>query len=158
MLKDNEYVAFKQRSKKHSYTTLKTIYFWGMKIGRIEGQIKEKWGEVRWYAKLDAPSSIHDLIYIGEFRGKYQWDPTKGIGYKLLDVINNMSQFFSLLLYVFVLHRLFFYNVAYWVAIMKNRDCAHDIVWAADYPKKILFGNRIALASHKKSQRLLAKD
>jgi hypothetical protein len=158
MLKDHEYAAFKQRSKKHTRSTLSTIYFWGMKIGRIEGQLKDKWGEVRWYAKLDAPSSIHDLIYVGEFRGKYQWDPTKGIGYKLLDVINNMSKFFSLLLYVFVLYKLFFYNVAYWVAILKNRDCAHDIIWAADYPKKILFSNKMATASHKKSQRLLAKD
>lgn len=152
MMNDKEYIAFRDRSKKHSSATLNALYFWGMKVGRIEGQIKSKWGEIRWYAKLDAPSSIHDLIYVNEFRGKYQWDPTKGIGYKLLDVVNNISKFFSLLLYVFVLYKLFFYNVAYWVAIYKNKDCAHDIVWAADHPKKILFGNRIALASHKKSQ------
>lgn len=158
MLKDHQYAAFKERSKKHVPSTLKAFEFWGRKIGRIEGQIKSKWGETRWYAKIEAPSSLHDLIYVSDFRVDYKWDPTKGSVYKALDVVNNISKFFSYLLYIFVLYKLFFYNVAYWVAIFKNIDCASDIVWSADYPKKILFGNKMATIVHAKNSRLLSKD
>jgi hypothetical protein len=158
MISDKDYIAFKERSRKHSSSTLKAFEFWGMKVGRIEGQIKSKWGETRWYAKLDAPESLHDIVYVQEFRDKYNWDPTKGQKYRILDIINNMSKFFSIFLYVFVLYKMFFYNVAYWVAIIKNTDCASDIVWSADYPKKILFGNKFANFIHKRNQRLLSKD
>lgn len=158
MLKDHEYAAFKERSKRHSSSTLKAFEFWGRRVGRIEGQIKSKWGETRWYAKIEAPSSLHDLVYVGDFEMKYRWDPTKGSKYRALDTINNISKFFSYLLYVFIFYKLFFYNVAYWVAIFKNRDCASDIIWSASYPKKILLGDKVAEIVRRRNSRLLSKD
>lgn len=143
MLKHDAYVKFKDRSKKHMNTTLNSFEFWGRKVGRIDGQIKSKFGEVRWYANLDRPNSIYEIIHVDEYT-MYRWDPSKSRTNAVLDSINNFSKFFTVLLYMFVLYKLFFYNVAYWVAFFKNRDCAADILYAADYPNKILLGKRAA--------------
>ena len=151
MMKADEYVHFKNRSRKHMSQTLNSFRFWGATIGRIDGDIKDKWGEVRWYANLERPQSIYEVINLNH--RYYGWDPTKSKVNAVLDTINNLSKFFSILLYVFILHRLFFYNVAYWVAIAKNPDCAADIVWAADYPRKILFGKKMAMIMHTRNER-----
>lgn len=159
MIKDDQYIAFKERSKKHMSATLNSFQFWGMRVGRINGQIKSKWGETRWYADLNPPTCLYEIIHVSEFgmRDGYKWDPSKGAVNKSLDVINNMSKFFSIMLYVFALYKLFFYNVAYWVAILKNRDCASDIVWSADHPSKILLGKKYADVVYKRNERLLTK-
>jgi hypothetical protein len=144
MLKHDEYIAFKQRAKKHIIATLTSFNFWGEQVGRIAGDIKEKFGEARWYADLDRPANIHEIVYLRYPYRTYNWDPTKGLKFKVLDFLNNMSMMIPFLLYIFVAYRLFFYNVAYWVAFIKNPDCAPDILSSADYPKKILFGRSFA--------------
>lgn len=153
MIRGDEYIEFKERAKTHMRSTINSFEFWGRTVGRIDGQIKDKWGEARWYANLDAPKSLYELVCIDGHRSTYRWNPTKGLKFQVLDVVNNMSKFFSILLYVFVLYRLFFYNVAYWVAIAKNPKCASDIVWAADYPKRILFGKQFAAYIHRRNSK-----
>lgn len=150
MMKADEYIDFKNRSRKHMGKTLRSIEFWGSYVGRIGGQSKDKWGEVRWYANLDKPTSIYEVINPND--RYYKWDPSRSFKYAALDFINNISKFFSILLYVFVLYKLFFYNVAYWVAIAKNPDCASDIVWSADSPRKILFGKKMAMIMHRRNE------
>ena len=152
MLKHDEYVKFKDRSKKHMPHTLSSFEFWGRKVGRIDGQIKSKWGEACWYANLDKPNSLYDLIYVDEHRSDYKWDPSISTANAVLDFINNLSKFFGVLFYVFILYKVFFYNVAYWIAIAKNKDCASDIVWSASYPNKIIFGKKIADIVHEKNK------
>lgn len=152
MLDHNQYVKFKNRSKKHMPDTIDSFEFWGRRVGRIGGQIKSKWGEARWYANLDRPSCIYDLINVSEDH-RYKWDPSLSTANAVLDFINNVSKFFGILFYVFVIYKLFFYNVAYWVAILKNRDCTSDIVWSADHPSKILFGKKMAMIVHEQNER-----
>lgn len=151
MIKGDEYIDFRDRSKAHMRSTLAAFEFWGNRVGRINGQIKDKWGEARWYAELGAPSSLYEIVHVNQypFRDEYKWDPTTSRVNKFLDVLNNSSKLLFFLLYIFALHKLFFYNVAYWVAIAKNPKCASDIVWAAHHPKKIIFGKWFALLIHK---------
>jgi hypothetical protein len=153
MLNEDQYVAFRERAKKHLPSTLDSFEFWGRKVGRIRGQVKSKWGEARWYAELSSPKSLHDLIYVGEYDYKYKWDPTKGFNYKLLDILNNMSKFLNFIFYVMIPYKLFFYNVAYLVAIAKNPDCAADIIWSADHASKILMSKKMASIAYEKNEK-----
>ena len=137
MLKHDEYIKFKARSKKHMLHTLSAFHFWGEKVGRIRGQIKEKFGEVRWYAELRCPDSLIDF-----FSSRSRWyrlyEDTDKPKYLVLDVLNNMSKISPLLLHVLFLYSLFFYNVAHWVAFVKNPDCADDILSSADHSEMIV--------------------
>lgn len=144
MMSHDEYISFKQKSRKHMLTTLRCFEFWGERVGRIDGDIKDKWGEPRWYAVLERPRNLYEIIYRPRAYHTYQWSPEKGFKFRLLDIINNMSRLMIPLMFLFLLHRLIFYNVAYWVAIAKNPDCAPYIVSAADYPRRILLGRQFA--------------
>jgi hypothetical protein len=142
VLDHDEYIIFKARARKHMPATLLAFIFWGQVIGRIRGQIKEKFGQATWYADLGVPASLHEIVYSSDRSSRltvYNWDPSKGLFFRILDVINNISKLSPLFLCIFVVHKLFFYNVAHWVAIVKNPDCAMDIVECASHPKKILF-------------------
>ncbi len=131
---------------KHTFFAIKCFEFWGVKIGRIGGQIKEKWGEPRWYANIGYVDSIHDMYNVGYHY--YQWSPEQGKIYMMLDFINNMSRFFfrlwpirKLILYWQVL----FYNVAYWIAMLRYPKQAHEIYDSSDWGKELIwFGAKFA--------------
>lgn len=139
MLKHDKYIAFRNRSRKHMLATLNSFHFWGERIGRIDGDIKEKFGETRWYARLDRPSCIYEVIYLPGPYENYRWNPTVGVKNKVLDALNNVSSMTPILMYLFLFYRIFFYNVAHWIAFAKNPDCARDIISSSDHPNKIIF-------------------
>ena len=51
-----------EEKTKHIKYTLKSFYFWGNKIGLIGGQIKEKYGECRWYADIYGIKCLHNIF------------------------------------------------------------------------------------------------
>jgi len=138
MLKHDQYVFFKERSRRHMIATLRSFEFWGEKIGRIRGDIKEKYGEARWYADL-GPSSLFELINVS---AAYR-QPKESVKFKLLNMLDYISVNLFFLRYFVIFYKLLFYNVAYTVAMLKNPDCAKDIVFSADHPKKILLAKPI---------------
>ena len=79
---------------KHLHLTFKCFYFFGRKIGCIGGDIKEKWGEPRWYAHIRSIDSIHDIFKVGHVA--YRWSPEQGVKYVMLDFLNNLSRFFCI--------------------------------------------------------------
>ena len=134
MLKHDEYIEFKQRSRKHMIKTLDSFEFWGERVGRIRGDIKEKWGEARWYAEL-GPSSLFELINVDSV---YTWHPEDSLKHKILNTLNNMSISLILFAYLTIAYKFVFYNIAYISAMAKNPDCARDILLPSDYPKRIV--------------------
>lgn len=123
---------------KHVGTTLTIFYRWS-KIGFIGGQIKEKFGSIRWYADLGRIDSIHDIFKAGHVR--YRWcaleHPTK-------DFLNNLSKYFFRLRPVRLLsikYQILIYNIAYRLALRASpgyeteilSSCDHSsIVWGYD--------------------------
>lgn len=145
MLKHDQYQIFRNKARKHMRQTLDSFEFWGQKIGRIEGDIKEKFNESRWYAYLYRPFCLWDFLNLNRhFKVDYDWRPEKSFKLMCLDIINNMSAFMFYFMFLLYIHKLIFYNVAYWVAMLKNPDCAHYILYASDYPSKVIFGRSFA--------------
>lgn len=142
MLKHDEYIKFKEKARKHLPDTLNSFEFWGERVGRIDGDIKDKWGEARWYANLERPRNLYDILYRPRAYHKYEWSPEKGFKFRVLDIVNNVSSIMIPLMFMFFLYRLLFYNVAYWVAFAKNPDCAKYILSSSDYPRKVILGKQ----------------
>jgi hypothetical protein len=139
MINNKEYVAMRERSRKHLVETLGAFEFWGEKVGRIQGDIKDKWSEARWYADL-GPSSLFELINVD---ANYRWQPDKSRLNKFMHMLNLASTNFFIFAYFTILYKLFFYNLAYTIAMVKNPDCAKDIFFSADYTRKIILGKPI---------------
>ncbi len=129
-----EYLALRDKGRKHMITTLKCFEFWGQRVGRINGDIKNKWSEARWYADLGS-SSLFELLNVDVV---YKSDPDKGFRYRVLDTANRISINLFLFRYMVILYKLFFYNVAYTAAMLKNPEHARDIVLSADHRNKII--------------------
>ena len=134
-----------EEKTKHLDYTFKCFRFWGNKIGCISGQIKEKYGEPRWYAGIGYISSLHDIFKAGHHY--YRWGPAQGGKYIVLDFLNNWSKFLfglwpirKLTLY----WQLFFYNVAYWLPMLKYPGQAYEILVSGDHSELIWGGKKWA--------------
>lgn len=134
-----------EEKTKHLNYTLKCFRFWGCKVGLIAGDTKEKWGEPRWSARIMPIEDLHGIFKAGHFY--YRWGPENGMRYIVLDALNNWSKFFFALWPIMKLTlywKLFFYNVAYWLPMLKYPAQAHEILHAGNYPRLVLFGERYA--------------
>jgi hypothetical protein len=110
------------------------IYFWGNKVGRIGGQIKEKYGEVRWYAHVYGAERLSDLIYPGYHY--YQWPAHRKPMYNIIDQVSSIyMRPFKRLTFQY---QKFFYAFAYRMAIKKYPHVADEIIACVDH-KELLF-------------------
>ena len=130
---------------KHLDYTFKCFRFWGRNIGRISGDIKEKYGEARWYGSISSINDLHHIVKYGHYY--YRWDPSQGGVYIILDILNNWSKFFFCLWpirKITLYWKLFFYNIAYWLPMLKYPGQAYEILHAGDYPELIWLGEKYA--------------
>ena len=130
---------------KHLSFTLKCFRFWGHDVGCIMGDIKEKYGEARWYANIDSIKDLHGIVKSGHYY--FRWDPSQGGVYVLLNILNNWSKFlfrFWPIRKATFYWKLFFYNVAYWLPMLKYPGQAYEILHAGDCAELIWFGKKYA--------------
>lgn len=127
----------------HLSYTFKCFRFWGSNVGLIMGDMKEKYGEARWSARIAPIQDLHGVIKSGHYY--YRWDPGQGGWYIVLSILNNWSKFFFRLWPVRKLTlywKMFFYNVAYWLPMLKYPDQAYEILYAGDNPELVWFGDK----------------
>ena len=103
---------------------------YGRGYGRIGGQIKEKFGGVRWYASLGY-LSLHGLIYPSYNYSKFpQWLWVADIKY-----ITPFLQFFFSK--PFFAYQKFWYNYAYQKCLKKHPHLRDEILSSADHSELI---------------------
>lgn len=92
------------------YKIIDILSFWGIKIGRIGGQIVVKNNHIIWQHKsLHMPHSLYDLVYPG-YMG-YRWNVNNK---PLLYIIDQMSiRFVYLFGNLIYKYKFFFYAFAY---------------------------------------------
>jgi hypothetical protein len=114
------------------------IYFWGNRLGRIGGQLKEKYGEIRWYVHLNAPHDLHDIVKHGH--AAFRWTPSR---HPFLCFINNLSKAYIYpVRYLFYKYRVFMYGFAYHRACKKYPGLRKEILMCSD-AKQLLFKSEI---------------
>lgn len=100
------------------------IYFWGQKIGRVGGQLKEKYGTIRWYAEPRGARELHDLVYPGY--AYFQW---RANTHPVMYTINKVSAvYFRLLDPLIRVYKRFFYAYAYHRAVKKFPHLYREIL------------------------------
>lgn len=120
------------------YKAVDEMAFWGRKIGRIGGQIKEKWGEIRWYTNIVAPEKLSDLVYPGYYY--YVWSAEKK---PILNVIDQMSIVYMRPLRPLLLaYKRFFYAYAYRKAIRKFPHITEEILACCGWPELLFRSER----------------
>lgn len=113
------------------YKAEKVMYFWGVKIGRIGGQIKEKWGGIRWYAQISEPDQLHDILKAGH--AGFRWSPNR---HPFMCWLNNLSKSYMFLIGKLVFkYREFMYGFAYYMACRKFPHIKKEILDCVDYPE-----------------------
>jgi hypothetical protein len=124
-----------EEDTKHIGTTI-DIFYKCADIGFIGGQIKEKYGTIRWYADLRPIGSLHDIFKAGHVA--YRWC---ALEHPVKDFFNNMSKYFFKLkpiIYMTFYYKVLIYNVAYRLALYRSpgyekeilNSCEHDeMVW-----------------------------
>lgn len=130
---------------KHTFFAIRCFNFWGKKVGRIGGQVKEKWGEPRWYASLRGFRCLYDVTH-PNYAG-YWWSPERGKKEFMLDFINNVSRFYFnnyIVIKLSIWYQILFYNIAYWIAMLRYPSLAHDVYSNADWPELIFMGSKFA--------------
>ena len=102
------------------------MYKYGWKYGRLGGQIKEKYGTLRYYANFGW-FSLHTLIYPGycycQFP-KWLWH---------LDHSKPMRFLYKFLERPFFMWQKYWYNKAYQVALKKHPHLRAEILSSADH-------------------------
>ena len=101
-------------------------------IGRVGGQLKEKWGQIRFYAHFAGGwLNLHTIIYPGyvycQFP-KWLWNLDHNKYFRML-FIPFMKPFF--------LWQKYWYNKAYQMACKAYPHLKPEILFAADYPELI---------------------
>lgn len=97
------------------------------KWGRLGGQLKEKYGTLRWYVKFAYPMSLHNLIYPGYCYSQFpKWLWTFDCLYlsKVLDFCFGK---------VFRWYQYQVYNLIYQYLIKKYPHIRAEILMQADY-------------------------
>jgi hypothetical protein len=119
----------------------RTLYFWGNKVGRIPGQMKEKFGELRWYAGIGGADSLHDLVKHGHVA--FRWSPR---GHFFMSWLNNVSKaYISPLSYLFYKYKCFMYGFAYYMACKKYPNVKDEILGCVDHVGLLFKGELKAL-------------
>lgn len=101
--------------------------------GRLGGQVKEKYGTLRFYAQF-ANLSLHGLLLPGYYH--YGWFP-KWLIRLDMDVITPILNKIPGLQKAFFWWQKKVYSYAYWKAMKKHRHLREEILECADYPEYI---------------------
>jgi len=112
------------------------LYFYCVRIGRIGGQLKEKYDSIRFYAEF-GPLSLHNLIYPGDHYR--QFGPRL---YKLDERLEVVFKYTGLNM-LFVLWQKFWYRAGYRIALRRYPHIRREIASSADYPE--LFAHKTVL-------------
>jgi len=129
----------------HTFYALKSFRFWGNKVGFISGDMKEKWGEPRWSANITGVDNLYKIFNVGYYY--YRWSPEQSPKYFILNTLNNWSMFFFRVWPVWILtlwYQTFFYNVAYWIPMIRHHKKAYSIYCEADWKELLWFAGRYA--------------
>lgn len=113
------------------YKAERELSFWGRRIGRIGGDMKEKWGELRWYATLGTPERISDILYPGYYY--YQWPADKEPFLNIIDQISIV--YLRPLKPLFKAYKRFFYGYAYRRAVKKFPRVNAEILSCCEHPE-----------------------
>lgn len=108
------------------------------KYGRLGGQIKEKYGTLRFYAMFDL--SLHSLVYPGYVYSQFpEWLWTLDIYY--------ISPFLNKLFgKIWFWYQSKIYNYAYHKCLKKYPNLRDEILCCADYPE-LIKGNKNEIIS-----------
>lgn len=113
------------------YAAEKVLWFYGKKLGNIDGYIKEKWGSLRWSASIRAPHSLHDIVKAGHVA--YRWSPDR---HPFLCLLDNFSKsYMCLFSYAFFRYRKFMYGFAYHMACRKYPKVKPEILEDTEWPE-----------------------
>ena len=105
------------------------LYFWGNRIGRIGGQMKEKWGELRWYANIAKPLQLHDIVKHGHVA--FRWSADEHF---FMCWLNNLSKMYMPLISLpFFKYQMFMYGFAYHRACKKYPHIKEEILMCTDH-------------------------
>lgn len=109
------------------------LYFICTRLGRIGGQIKEKYGTLRFYANFD-DLSLHTLLWPGYVYLRIPHGMNRGS--ELLCKYTGLS-------YLFTLYQKLMYKLGYRYILAKYPHLRLEIGAVADYPE--LFAHKIVI-------------
>lgn len=102
--------------------------------GLIGGQIKEKFGSIRWYAQIAPVKSLHDIVKNGHYFYRYGADDAP-----VMNFLDNVSRFYLRPFTKLIFHyQKFMYAYAYRKAIEKFPDITEEILASCDH-NRLLF-------------------
>ena len=114
------------------------IYYWGKKVGRIGGDLKEKYGTVRWYTYPTGVYKISELIFPGYVY--YQWGADRKPYHNIFDQVSSIyMRPFKPLIHKW---KRFFYAFAYNRAVKKFPHIKEEILVCTDYPELLFRSER----------------
>jgi hypothetical protein len=120
-------------------TVLDTLDFWGYRVGRIGGQIKEKYGSIRWYADIRGANSLHDIVKAGH--AGFRWGADDNF---FMSLLNNFSKaYISPFSFLIFKYRCFMYGLAFYIAWHKCPNIKDEILSAADHDEFLFKKDRL---------------
>lgn len=87
------------------------IRFWGKQVGRIGGDLKEKYGTIRWYTNPGGVERLYELThpgYYGYFWGaedKPVWNVIDNMSYVYIRFLNPLIKVYKRFFYAYAYHR-----------------------------------------------------
>lgn len=105
---------------------------WGVRWGRVGGQIKEKWGCAQYYANF-ADGTLHNLIYPDHYYIQWPKWVYYNIDYKIIRPII----IYTGLIKIIHFYQRYFYNLAYQKAIKKYPHIKEEILCDCVYPEYV---------------------
>jgi hypothetical protein len=110
------------------------IRFYGKQLAGIGGDLKEKYGSIRWYARISKPLSLHDVVKAGHVA--YRWNP---LHHPVLNFIDNLSKFYMPVVGLIIFeYRKLMYGLAYHRACKAFPHIRSEILMDADW-EELLF-------------------
>jgi hypothetical protein len=120
--------------------------FWGCTVGRIGGQMKEKFGSIRWYADIHGANSLHDIVKPGH--AGFRWGADDSF---FMSWLNNVSKAYISPLSWFVFkYRCFMYAFAFHMACKKCPTIKDKILSAADEDELLFKKDRLFIEECRK--------
>jgi hypothetical protein len=104
------------------YDAERIVHFWAWRIGRVGGQLKEKFGTLRYYCQF-SDGTLQSLMYPGYARIVHPWF------YWNIDVpiVQRIAKYTGLL-YLIHKYQAFFYRLAYKKAVAKYPHIRDEIL------------------------------
>jgi hypothetical protein len=124
----------------------KVLYFWGNRLGRIGGQMKEKFGELRWYASFGKPSQLHDIVKHGHVA--FRWGPEEHF---FMCWLNNVSKAYIVIVAPLIFkYQKFMYGFAYHMACKRFPNIKAEVLGCVDHEELLFKTERKFLEDQRK--------